>query len=84
MRYRAQPHVSARQAGTDLILMDTASQDVFVANGTAAALWTALAAGEDSEALGRDLAARAGAPEAEGDVAAFVQELVDRGFILPA
>jgi hypothetical protein len=84
MRYRAQSHVAARLAGTELVLMDTVSQDVYVANATAAELWTALASGADMGELGQAFAERVGQPQAAADVAAFVQELVDRGFIVPA
>jgi hypothetical protein len=83
--YMANPDVSCREEGPDgALLFNPDTTDVLVINVTGLVVWEALAEPHTKEQVVEALAARCDnvpEDEVEGHVAAFVERLVDSGFV---
>lgn len=69
-----------RSLGEQVVVLDLAGSAYFELNHTAALLWPALVAGSDHPGLVHTLTV-AGAPDAAGDVDAFLDELRRAGLL---
>jgi hypothetical protein len=83
-RFRAADRVAAKEVGGELVLLDLEDGSFLVARGTGPRVWDLVASGAGIEEIIRTVAARYGkSPEGvRVDVEQFVEDLVERGFLV--
>jgi hypothetical protein len=82
MRYRVIADTLARQMSDELVLVNVATNKIFVANETGARLWRAIEQGADLEELVRELVSSASdPPAARQDIDEFLEGLKREGFV---
>jgi hypothetical protein len=84
MKYRVNSDTLARQMADELVLVNTVSNKIFVANESAAALWRAIQDGADLDTVIRCLAESApDSNAARTEIADFLAGLQREGFLAP-
>jgi hypothetical protein len=83
-RFEVTSRVSAKEVGGELVLLDLEEGTFHVAKGTGPRAWEILARGGTVEEVAEAIATRYGraVDEVRGDVAAFVADLLERGFLV--
>jgi hypothetical protein len=83
-RFRAGDRVAAKEVGGELVLLDLEDGSFLVARGTGPRVWDLVSSSVGVEEIVRTVAARYGKPpeEVRADVEQFVEDLIERGFLV--
>jgi ABC-type phosphate transport system substrate-binding protein len=82
MQYRVTDDTLAKQMAGELVLVNVATNRIFVANGTGARIWQAIAEGADlAEATARIADSAPDPAAAREEIQGFVAELRREGFV---
>lgn len=81
--FHVSPDALARELDGEVLVLDLRSSLYFGMTGTGARIWRLIEAGEDRDAILATLAREygVGAEAIEGDVDAFLADLIDRGLV---
>jgi hypothetical protein len=82
MRYRVIADTLARQMSDELVLVNVATNKIFVANETGGRIWRAIESGADLDELVEEMVKSASdAPKARREIDEFLQGLKGEGFV---
>lgn len=83
MTYEKQEHVVEKADGSELMIMNMNTGEIFTLLEVSQDIWNGVSQGKDRDAIARDLIARYDVSEddASRDVEEFIQQLFQHGFI---